>query len=202
MSPALAGTSDPSRTSPLPDALLAAELGPAVMADDPCEAAFGSADPTEPRKYYRARYYDPKLGRFISEDPIRLRGGINFFRYVRNNPTRWTDPTGEIFPVVVAIALIGYLVLVSDYANAPSPGDPTYSGSGPGGAMGAAAATAAAVAGIPGAVGAVCKRVANPICYLIYFHAKAQCTNDPNPALCLFRAERNFALCLEGLSPI
>ena len=55
---------------PLPAALLAAELGPVVMADDPCEAAFGSATPTGPRKYYRARYYDPKIGRFLSEDPL------------------------------------------------------------------------------------------------------------------------------------
>lgn len=47
--------------------------------------------------YYRARYYDPKIGRFASEDPIRLRGGINLFRYVRNNPARWRDPKG-LFP--------------------------------------------------------------------------------------------------------
>jgi RHS repeat-associated protein len=31
--------------------------------------------------YYRARYYDPKIGRFISEDPIRFSGGINFYAY-------------------------------------------------------------------------------------------------------------------------
>jgi hypothetical protein len=64
-----------SRPSPLPSALLAAELGLAVMADDPCEAALGSVDPTGPRNCYRARCYDPKVGRFISEDPIRWAGG-------------------------------------------------------------------------------------------------------------------------------
>ena len=36
--------------------------------------------------YYRARYYDPRIGRFISEDPIRFRGGMNFYSYVLNNP--------------------------------------------------------------------------------------------------------------------
>ena len=32
--------------------------------------------------YYRARYYHPMLKRFISEDPIGLQGGINFYSYV------------------------------------------------------------------------------------------------------------------------
>ncbi len=45
--------------------------------------------------YYRARYYEPRLQRFIAEDPIGFRGGINLYRYVRNNPTRWTDPIGH-----------------------------------------------------------------------------------------------------------
>jgi RHS repeat-associated protein len=44
--------------------------------------------------YYRARYYDPGLARFISKDPIGLAGGGNFYRYVRNAPTVRTDPSG------------------------------------------------------------------------------------------------------------
>jgi len=45
--------------------------------------------------YYRYRYYSPEMQRFISEDPIRLRGGINYFSYVQNNPVNFTDPTGQ-----------------------------------------------------------------------------------------------------------
>jgi RHS repeat-associated protein len=44
--------------------------------------------------YYRARWYDPQVGRFISEDPIGLAGGINQFAYVRNAPINSIDPTG------------------------------------------------------------------------------------------------------------
>jgi RHS repeat-associated protein len=42
----------------------------------------------------RARYYDPQNGRFISEDPIGLAGGINQFAYVGNAPLNWIDPVG------------------------------------------------------------------------------------------------------------
>ena len=45
--------------------------------------------------YMRARYYDPNVGRFISEDPIGFAGGdVNLFGYVRNNPVMGIDPYG------------------------------------------------------------------------------------------------------------
>ncbi|MGH6693575.1 MAG: RHS repeat-associated core domain-containing protein, partial [Gammaproteobacteria bacterium] len=44
--------------------------------------------------YYRARYYHTDLQRFVSEDPIGLRGGPNLYAYVMNAPTRFTDPLG------------------------------------------------------------------------------------------------------------
>ena len=48
--------------------------------------------------YYRARYYDPKIGRFISEDPLPLVerpvSQVNAYAYVRNSPISLVDPTG------------------------------------------------------------------------------------------------------------
>jgi RHS repeat-associated protein len=44
--------------------------------------------------FYRARYYDPNAGRFISEDPISFTGGINLYRYVKNKPVNSVDPFG------------------------------------------------------------------------------------------------------------
>jgi len=44
--------------------------------------------------YYRARYYDPATGRFISEDPLEVNGGLDFYSYVQNGPLDYSDPKG------------------------------------------------------------------------------------------------------------
>ena len=50
--------------------------------------------------YMRARYYDPKVGRFILEDPIGFKGGnVNLSVYVGNNPVMLADPTGKKNPI-------------------------------------------------------------------------------------------------------
>ncbi len=43
--------------------------------------------------YNRYRYFDPRVGRFISEDPISYAGGLNLFAYAPN-PIEWIDPLG------------------------------------------------------------------------------------------------------------
>ena len=43
--------------------------------------------------YNRFRYYDPEIGRFVSQDPIGLDGGLNIYVYVKN-PVQWVDPSG------------------------------------------------------------------------------------------------------------
>lgn len=44
--------------------------------------------------FYRARYYDPVLKRFTSEDPIGVAGGINVYGYVGGAPIHFVDPDG------------------------------------------------------------------------------------------------------------
>jgi RHS repeat-associated protein len=43
--------------------------------------------------YNRHRYYDVEVGRFTTQDPVRLAGGTNLYQYAAN-PIRWIDPTG------------------------------------------------------------------------------------------------------------
>src|SRR5712691_13207091 len=46
--------------------------------------------------FYRARYYNPQLQRFVSEDPVGLDGGdANLYAYVRDNPFAYVDPSGR-----------------------------------------------------------------------------------------------------------
>jgi RHS repeat-associated protein len=67
----------------------------------------------EPNGFYymRARYYDPEVRRFISEDPIGFAGGdLNLYAYVGNNPTMMVDPSGHLaffwhFGITLAAAL-------------------------------------------------------------------------------------------------
>lgn len=45
--------------------------------------------------YFRARWYDPVTGRWLSNDPIGLAGGLNQYVFVGNNPVNFVDPLGE-----------------------------------------------------------------------------------------------------------
>ena len=44
--------------------------------------------------YYRARYYNPYIGRFLQTDPVGYGNGINWYAYCRNNPLNYVDPSG------------------------------------------------------------------------------------------------------------
>lgn len=60
--------------------------------------------------YYRNRYYQPQMQRFVSEDPIEFEGGdANFFAYVQNSPINYSDPFG----------LIGYHCTLGPKCQAP-----------------------------------------------------------------------------------
>ncbi|HXG09279.1 MAG TPA: RHS repeat-associated core domain-containing protein [Gemmataceae bacterium] len=82
------------------DALTYDGFGNVVVETDPAQGSrFGwtsrEYDAETGLQYNRARYYDPRTGRFLSEDPLGLGAGDpNFYRYVGNAPTTATDPSG------------------------------------------------------------------------------------------------------------
>ncbi|HEY7752964.1 MAG TPA: RHS repeat-associated core domain-containing protein, partial [Steroidobacteraceae bacterium] len=49
-------------------------------------------DPETGLYYYRARYYSPRLGRFLQTDPVGGGNDLNIYAYVRNDPINYLDP--------------------------------------------------------------------------------------------------------------
>ena len=63
-------------------------------------------DPATGLYYFNQRYYDPEVGRFLTEDPAGQ--CFNPYLYAGNNPMMYVDPDGEFFqfllPYIVAAA--------------------------------------------------------------------------------------------------
>jgi RHS repeat-associated protein len=79
--------------------LATSEQNLANPAAQPVDHIFGftgrEIDDESDLNFYRARYYDPSVARFISQDPIGFEAGdANVYRYVGNGPTNATDPSG------------------------------------------------------------------------------------------------------------
>jgi len=54
--------------------------------------------------YYRRRFYDAQVGRFLTQDPTGFNAGdVNLYRYVTNSPLLYTDPTGRVAESAVGV---------------------------------------------------------------------------------------------------
>src|SRR5258708_9252474 len=65
--------------------------------------------------FSRARYYSPRYGRFISQDPVGFNGGVNLYSYAANSPVTLRDPSGKnpaclIGGLLGSIGYSGYVI--------------------------------------------------------------------------------------------
>jgi len=91
-----------------------------------------SRDPTgSMQSQFNAEILGADSSAFYEEgifDPELLPEGLNLYGYVSNNPVNFVDPTGEFIPLIIGIGLA--IIFSPDIANAPGPGDETYSSNG------------------------------------------------------------------------
>ena len=66
--------------------------------------------------FYRARYLDPQLKIWISEDQIGLVGSMNVYQFVNGNPVSFVDPTGEV-GIVGGLIGAGIEIGIQGYKN-------------------------------------------------------------------------------------
>ncbi|MCK4735244.1 MAG: hypothetical protein KAT65_22515, partial [Methanophagales archaeon] len=72
--------------------------------------------------YYRARYYDAEVGRFLSEDSIGGIDGPNLYVYAKNNPVNFVDPSGE----AIVVSALGIYMGISGVIGAITEGYSSY----------------------------------------------------------------------------
>jgi RHS repeat-associated protein len=60
--------------------------------------------------YFRARWYDPVSGRWLSKDPIGISGGLNQYVFCSNNPVNFIDPDGLVVTIATRAILAGIAV--------------------------------------------------------------------------------------------
>lgn len=120
--PNLSETENPEQNPPTPECLL---LTPdTLLAPSPPESGAGVD-----HAFMEARYYDGKMGRFLGQDPafqvvgtpaLKDKTGLeleqyladpqqlNSYSYVKNNPLKYKDPTGEFVDTILDVGFIAY----------------------------------------------------------------------------------------------
>lgn len=58
--------------------------------------------------HYKARIYNPALGRFMQTDPVGYKDDLDLYAYVGNDPLNHNDPTGAIIDTIADIGFIAY----------------------------------------------------------------------------------------------
>jgi RHS repeat-associated protein len=91
--------------------------------------------------YMKARFYDPKLGRFLSTDPVKYTDAnpvfsFNRYAYANNNPYKYVDPDGRFIFQALFVAGLFALDIALTVGHENAPGDDSIQSLGEGAALG------------------------------------------------------------------
>jgi RHS repeat-associated protein len=73
--------------------------------------------------FYRARYYNPSVGRFLAEDAQQYQRGPNAYAYGLNSPMRFTDPSGLIIKQCFRALKAAPFLFLAAVVSPPIPGN-------------------------------------------------------------------------------
>ncbi len=94
----------------------------------------------------RARWFNPWMARFMSEDPIQFQGGMNWYGYCGGDPLSRVDPEGTFFHILIGAGVGGIVGVggqfISDVIRGETSGFNQYAGAFVGGAVTGGLATA------------------------------------------------------------
>jgi RHS repeat-associated protein len=91
------------------------------MGSSPGRFKFGAKEKDDSGLYYfGVRFYDPQIGRFITEDPVmgspKNPQSLNQYAYALNSPLAYTDPVGAFPFLILAIFAIGFALGSGSYS--------------------------------------------------------------------------------------
>jgi RHS repeat-associated protein len=87
-------------------------FGKVIVGADGEQSFTGKKQDSTGLLYFGARFYDPEIGRFITQDPAKQ--DLNWYAYCGNNPINRVDPDGKYYEGTIAWGSTAWALCLAD----------------------------------------------------------------------------------------